>query len=367
MKGINIIKCIVFVSIFICIFFIINDIFLRGSKSYELARLNAQYKLTKNSVDVALFGNSTIQSGILHLEMYHNTKIKALQMATSAERIPTTYYKIKELYKNQNPKVLVVDLFLSGDWHDYTEVLHNSLDIMRFNSNKVMAVNSTIEILDKKLECTFPVFAYHSNWKDISFDNMKLRYNTLMMENATSPLCYKMDLGEDYKPKYDISEFVDEVNSMEIDEVRKIHNEITSKYVEKIVELAKEHNSKVVFTCTPKVDIGWPNRYFEIARRLLEDNEDVFFLNIDSQKEQIGIDINSDFNDANHLNYLGARKLTKFLTEYLQENFDIAVNDIDKEIWDEAYNEYCSFLKNDLFMRYENYMGSFDEVFREYY
>ena len=44
------------------------------------------------------------------------------------------------------------------------------------------------------------------------------------------------------------------------------------------------------------------------------------FLNLEKKEAEIGIDNQTDFYDANHLNVSGMRKFTKWLSEYLLEH-----------------------------------------------
>ena len=67
------------------------------------------------------------------------------------------------------------------------------------------------------------------------------------------------------------------------------------------------------------------------------------FLNLNDYYEEIGVDFSTDFYDyGGHANAIGAEKCSRFLGEYLKENYDFE----DKRgqaayaSWDEAYEEW---------------------------
>ena len=47
------------------------------------------------------------------------------------------------------------------------------------------------------------------------------------------------------------------------------------------------------------------------------------YLEMNEYLDQIGIDPEKDFANANHLNISGANKATDFLANYLRQNFDL--------------------------------------------
>lgn len=66
-------------------------------------------------------------------------------------------------------------------------------------------------------------------------------------------------------------------------------------------------------------------------------------LNTNEYTEEMGLDYRTDFYDTNHVNILGAEKYTKFMAEYLAENYDLPDHRNDDqyaEKWGSAYTNY---------------------------
>ena len=61
-----------------------------------------------------------------------------------------------------------------------------------------------------------------------------------------------------------------------------------------------------------------------------------------------GIDRATDYYNSKHVNYLGAKKYTAYLTAYIKENYDLPDHRGDKtySLWEEGYAEYLEYVKD---------------------
>ena len=147
-------------------------------------------------------------------------------------------------------------------------------------------------------------------------------------------------------------------------------NIFVTDYLEKIIKLADEHNTKIIFTCLPKIGISSEFHFseihrFEILRKMYENYENIEFINLSLELENI--DYMQDFSDECHLNYLGAQKVTEYFIHYLQQNYEFEKTDVDKKIWEESYIEYLEIMEKYVFPWGSTQIGDFKDVYIEYY
>ena len=57
---------------------------------------------------------------------------------------------------------------------------------------------------------------------------------------------------------------------------------------------------------------------------------------------EVAIDLQTDFRDADHLNYLGAKKATDYMIDYLKDNYQLADHRGDQKyrLWEEMEYDY---------------------------
>ena len=101
------------------------------------------YKMEKNTVDVLIAGSSTLLVGLSPLELWEDYGIVAHTRASTVQAPPVTWLNIKEAYRYQKPKVVVMgitSLFLDYDYDANEPYLRRGLDFKRLSADKLKAV-----------------------------------------------------------------------------------------------------------------------------------------------------------------------------------------------------------------------------------
>ena len=75
---------------------------------------------------------------------------------------------------------------------------------------------------------------------------------------------------------------------------------------------------------------------------------DVVDFNTPEMIRTLGIDWKKDFYNSKHVNYMGAEKYTRYLTAYIEDNYDLPDHRDDSRFgkWDESYEAYLQFIDN---------------------
>ena len=198
-------------------------------------------------------------------------------------------------------------------------------DNMNYSWNRIELINRLLDTWQERINAYFDIIVYHNNWENLTLDNfryivnkkedsLKGWRNIKTIKNIKEPV---IDSGEEMLP---ISEDAEQA-------------------LIQFMEKCKKENIPVLFVATPwriKKENQKKNRYFEA----LVEEYDFPFLDCNQYIEEIGLDFSKDFYNFNHTNMLGAEKVTKFIGNYIQENYQFSVSHSEEVI--ESWNKAAS-------------------------
>ncbi len=276
------------------------------------------YKSDPDSIDVAFCGSShiyvTIDTGVL----FQDFGITGFNLTSSAQPLWNTYYFIKEMLKTQRPKLLVIDSYLATSQKDYQwagDLISGSYG-MRLSLNKI----ENIKASDPK-ETWVTYFleypTYHSRYTNLKREDFAPNNSRNSISDGwrtTDPAIWKgfapyLLTNPQIRP--DISSITGTAPLREKSEI----------YLRRIIELSKEEKIPLLLIAVPysvtPFEMQIFNRIEEIAQEY-----DIPFLNGNYYYDKVGLDFNADYYDAGHMNYRGSEKFTRFLGNYLKENYD---------------------------------------------
>lgn len=103
--------------------------------------------MEKNSVDVLFLGSSVVVNAFIPQEMYEDYGIRSYNLGSEQQSPFLSYYLLKEAYKSQNPKAVVLDLKFMQRLHseaiNTTERLtRKTVDPMHWSANKVELIHT---------------------------------------------------------------------------------------------------------------------------------------------------------------------------------------------------------------------------------
>ncbi len=273
-------------------------------------QMRGMYYQPENSIDVVMMGTSHIHCDVNTGVLWEKFGIASYDFSGAEQPLWITYHYLKELYKYQTPKVVVIDMYAPARFkedYQYTWFAEN-IHGMRFSLNKLETLAVSVE--PEKIRQYFPSFAvYHG------------RYDELEEEDFEN---FFWD-GEEKEVFKGYTPFWKRVPQQKtrIDEKR--DDGLTPKseeYLKKIISFTKEQGSELVLMVSPYImtaeDQRTYNRIAEIAEK-----EGIVFINYNEYYNEIGIDFETDFNDESHLNYWGSCKFTEYLGEFLKHNGNI--------------------------------------------
>ena len=316
-------NCIIWILIIALHLQVLNLIFLPKNTDALAATtvINGFYAEEKDSLDVVFFGSSQVALGISPMEIYEKYGIKSYNLTTGDQPIAATYYWVKEAYKRQKNMTAVIDIDMATNETGISEAAFiEAIDYMHWGLNRLGAIHAVTSLYKQnKWDFYVPFLRFHSRWselsgKDFSYLLHRTRTNVKKGQYPLASLSAFDYRGIDDDPEAGI----------ETEDGEPIILERNEKYLRKTAEFCREKGIKLVFIKTP-ITIWTAEQHNAVEE--LSESLDVPFLdmNMKPYPDSIGLDPKADYQGTDHLNILGAEKVSTALGQYLLDNHYVSI------------------------------------------
>ena len=328
----DIIRTCVFISGFLCILSLVSSIM--RNKVHENDTVATFYEQKQDSLDVIFIGSSHSFSTFSPMELWAEEGITSYNIATGSQPIGCSYYLLQEAIRMQHPKLVVLETYSLNYIEDYNskERIHQALDCIPLSIFKIRALNEYLSptmSTEEQLEFLFPFLLYHNRWNDLrsrDFKSARKWLRGFYIQTNVEPQNRYMD-----------------------DPVPEELYDRSVEYYEKIIELCRENQIKLVLCQSPMGEDPDNRRVYGCLKTVEEyaGSQGLPYINFDTLIDELGVDYRTDFADSRHLNVLGAEKTTKYIGTYLKENFQLTDHRSEASYlsWDQDYKEYKNYLK----------------------
>lgn len=292
-----------FVLLFIVTIYFISTI-LRVKSFHGINQIEGLYWQPEDTIDVVMMGSSHIHCNVNTALLWEEYGITAYDYSGAEQPLWMTYHYLKELYKYQNPKAVVLDLYAPvrfKDDYQYDWISENIYG-MRFSINKLNMLAVSVE--PTRLFQYFPAFlVYHDRYDDLEKED----FEHFFWDGE------EKEAFKGYTPYWNREpQEIPDVSGSETGEL----SAKSEKYLRKIIDFMEQKEGELILIVAPyvitKEDQSVYNRITQIAKE-----EGVTFINYNDYYEEIGLDFEQDLNDESHLNYWGSCKFTNYLGEFL--------------------------------------------------
>ena len=294
----------------------------------------AEYYEEEKNHEVIFIGDCEVYANFSPMVMYEEEGITAYIRGTSQQLVWQSYGILKETLEYEIPKVVVFNVNSLRYDKPVSEAYNRlTLDKMKWSKEKVEIITESMMEEETFISYVFPILRYHSRFSELTsedfeylFKEIKNTHNGFLINKNVKPagsLPAKKPLAE--------YQFAD----------------ICYEYLNKMNELCKDNNIKLVLIKAPSLYPYWYNEYneqmIEYAR-----NNDIEFYNLKDVADEIGIDYQTDTYDAGlHLNLDGATKLSTYFSKLLKENYDLTDYRQDEGI-DKVYQQKLELYKQSI-------------------
>lgn len=322
-KFFFVIRVVLFFVVFLCLFLVINRIFLyKDNNFYNYVNYMSQ---PEESVDILVMGSShsidSIDSMELgeSLEQEYGIHARIFNMSITSMRVEQIAYRLQEAVKTQSPRLLVIETFSFApmELSDDEVVRRYALDYIPLSGEKIKFICEHVE--EGKSSFFVPFIKYHTRWGELGEDDFRA-LSRKWLDNTSSSYGLRVGNKPDYEGEWD-DYFLQDFNSIsgqiEIDSRQK-------ESVDSILDTAAKNGITVLFLSVPyKVQMNLPSteliQYNNYIRENYVDGENVLLLDMNAMMNSLGWGYEY-MQDEGHVNDAGRKIVMKYLTEYIGEN-----------------------------------------------
>ncbi len=341
-KAKIIIRCVAFALIVCFILIVLCDLFEQGNNRNMDRRFTTYRNFNEDTIDAVYIGTSGVDRYWIAAKAYEEYGMTVYPLSTDSMPIWLFENILEEIYNNQNPKLIIVDVRCISQVNDTVDIMdvraRRVLDAMPLLSlNRIKAGFNTMESIhylfedEPRFDISYLLsfVKYHSKWSE---DDYTIKNNLGNKEHQQLGFFINSDFSALINPQEAVPYNRD--ITAEIDK-------LTERSYYRLLDYAEKNDVELLFVDSPQFRLEPELARANTAYNLLEETDQNFihFFN-DDGTFTIDIDPATDFYNAGHVNYYGAEKYTAALSKYLDENYDFPDhrNEYEvKEDWDGVY------------------------------
>ena len=372
-------KIVIFLGIFCVMLYFLCDIFEYGN-NYIAQRYKLYKSFEPDTIDAVIIGTSGVDRSWIAAKGFDKFGLAVYPLSVDAMPCWTALDMIKEAYKYQNPRLVILDMRMFVIYDPSTKVSLSKTRARRvidtldfFSPNRLSAINKTQKTINEAdpeesrfdPSYFFSFMQYHSKWADEGFKPFK--------EIGSKPskyLGFYMTSSSIKEKKLKESEWTDE--RLEL-------TDIAAESLDEILDYCNKNNIELLFLDSPHymsenevkrtnalcdildskgirhVSYTGPEWYFDengFYDVITEDENGKFvvdhngiILRYSDREKAVTYLTKHTFNrkihfyDSSHLNFEGAAIFTRLFGDYLVNNYDLPDHSEDPkyEEWENVY------------------------------
>lgn len=334
MKIAQIIRTIIFLAVFLILLVNISYILRPADDIKE--RFMGFYAEDDDTIDMVMIGSSPVHPHWTSALAYNEYGFTSYPLSTNVQNPKAMKYIIREAEKSQSPKLYVCEIRMFTYTQEYLEenaynLVRGVTDNFKYSLNRINLIR---DIAPKNIEggsrlsYYFDIMKYHSNWKNC----------------LNGELLKQGDFEEKSSVKGFL--FVPDVNTIKKNDFSNIKDEMAipseqEKILRELIAEIKEKNLNVLFVVAPFEINENMHKMSNYMGRIVEE-EGYEYIDFNNMYDELGLDFSTDFYNTGHMNIFGAEKYTKWLGQYIADNYDLPDHRGDESYssWDESYEAW---------------------------
>lgn len=267
------------------------------------------YAQPDGTVDVLLVGNSHSGINIDTATLWDSCGIAAYDLWGGVQPLWNSYHYIVEALKYQTPKLIVLEVMASTSDYEYSEEQNQIKNTagMRLSKNKIEAVRASAPE-DRQLNLLLGFPLYHGRFDELTMEDFQHFPWSNELENFKGSVLRYGTGSYEFESAEGISDTAP-VMDKELE------------YLNKIIDLCREKSVQLMLLKTPSLEREQTQPILNTVARIAEDNG-LAFVNMNLMDDELGITAD-DWSLDRHMNASGARKVSAWLADHLQSEYDI--------------------------------------------
>lgn len=289
---------------FIMVGLVGKDVMIDIKKSYSVI------DETENSIEIACVGNSNLYSAFSPLDLWNEYGYTSTVCASARQTIEESYYIMEQHFETQKPKLVIIETDMLFDHNPNNK---NFCEKSYYITDFLGRVNPAF--LRQDIESVFSTLKSNKSTHGYRYSSKicKINYN-------------------DYMQKTEISEEISDTNKEQMDE---------------LINLCLENDAQILMVEIPTIS-SWNYERHNAASAFAEERN-IEFLDFNLLYNEAGLDLTQCYRDkGSHLNYDGAKAITNYIGNYINNNYTITnlKSDAEYDYWDESYMKFFNYKLN---------------------
>lgn len=267
------------------------------------------YAQPDGTVDVLLVGNSHSGINIDTATLWDSCGIAAYDLWGGVQPLWNSYHYIVEALKYQTPRLIVLEVMASTSDYEYSEEQNQIKNTagMRFSKNKLEAVRASAPE-DRQLNLLLGFPLYHGRFDELTMEDFQHFPWSKGLENFKGSVLRYGTGSYEFESAEGISDTAP-VMDKELE------------YLNKIIDLCREKSVQLMLLKTPSLEREQTQPILNTVAGIAEDNG-LAFVNMNLMDDELGITAD-DWSLDRHMNADGARKVSAWLADHLQSEYNI--------------------------------------------
>lgn len=254
-----------------------------------------------DTIQIAGVGNSNLYSGFVPFSMWDECGYTSTICASPKQSISQSQNLLKKVYKTQKPKLIIIETDM---FYDSNAQRSNNISKEKMSFNAFFTRMNPCNFEDDVPQI-FSIFTFHNRWKKQKAESIQnsflhthgYRYNNTVCEIDTA----------DYMTETADSEPISDRNLNEIN---------------KLIDLCTKEGSQVMLITVPSAS-AWNYERHNAVENYAKQKK-INYIDMNLLYADAGINLKNAFRDnGRHLNYDSADKLTRYISEYIRQNYDL--------------------------------------------
>ncbi len=310
------VRVVIIIILFIGLFIFLNALLMPKYQDslVEGSMISEYYKSPKNH-EVIFIGDCEVYANFNPMVLYDEYGISSYVRGSSQQMIWQSYYVLEETLKYEIPKAVVLNInsLRYDKTSDKRSEAYNRLmiDRMRWSKTKVDLIKESMLEEETFISYVLPILRYHSRYDELSLEDVKYLFKRKDVTFNGFLVNKNVKGVENLPTKRNLNTYEFNKENME--------------WLDKILELCKKHNIKLILVKAPSVYPYWYTEYDEQIISYASKN-DILYFNLLDKASEMGINYSTDTYDGGlHLNLAGSIKNSKYFGRILKENVDLNV------------------------------------------
>ena len=292
--------------------------------------LIAEYNKAPKNNDVIFIGDCEVYENISPVTLWQEYGITSYIRGSAQQLIWQSYYLLEETLRYETPKVVVFNV-LSMKYNEPQNEAYNrmTLDGMKWSDSKAASIRASMTEKESFISYVFPLLRFHSRWSALTKEDFRYMFSKDMVSYNGYLLQTKRKGVTTQPRKTPLADYSFGENAWD--------------YLDKITQLCKEKNIRLVLMKAPTIYPVWYDEWEEQIKDYAA-QKDLPYYNFLESIQESGIDLTTDTYDAGlHLNVWGAEKLSRYFGQILRTECDLPDHRQDSAVlsyWQEMEERY---------------------------